>query len=147
MHGIHTDIYSVLQALPLQSLTLYWLEIETPKLVMIPKGKQLLYTASQMAGCKQGLLSQKRKWLSWGTPCVHTLHHPLGRKQFRKEIGVCITQRNNVSVNLMALNHITKKRLHLNWWEIWPTSQTKTQKGSASSICGAKEMQLPNWSM
>lgn len=102
---------------------------------------------SQTAGCKQGSFFQKCKLLSWGTSRVHTLHHPLGRKQFRKELGVCITQRNNISVNLMALHHITKKRLHLNWWEIWPTSQAKTQKGWSSSICEAKEKQLPNRNM
>lgn len=101
----------------------------------------------QAAGCKQGSLFQKCKLLSWGTSHVHTLHHPLGRKQFRKELGVCITQRNSISVNLMALNHITKKRLHLNWWDIWLTSQAKTQKGWSSSIYEAKEKELPNWSM
>lgn len=39
----------------------------------------------------------------------------------------------------MALNHVTQKRLRLNWWEIWPTSQAKSEKDLASSICGAKE--------
>lgn len=55
-----------------------------------------------MAGCKQGLLFQKSKLPSWGTRCIHILHHPLGRKQFRKEIGVCITQRNNIKSHYPA---------------------------------------------
>lgn len=68
-----------------------------------------------VAGCKQGLLFQKCKLLSWGTPCIHTLHHPLGRKHFRKETGVCIIHRNNIKSHYPAfelmrnLTHIPSK--------------------------------------
>lgn len=86
-----------------------------------------------MAGCKQGLLFQKCKLLSWGTPWVHTLHHPLGRKQFRKETGVCITQRNNIKSQLPSI-WIDEKS---------DTVHKQRHRNLASSICGAKKKQLP----
>lgn len=76
---------------------------------MIPKGKQLLYTVSQTAGWKQGGLFQKCKCLSRGTPGIRTVHGPRERTQFRKGIGICITQRNNVSAKLMASNTLPRK--------------------------------------
>lgn len=62
----------------------------------------------------------------------HT-HHPLGRKQFRKETGVCITQRNNIKSQLPSIWIDEKSDTH----------HRQRHRNLASSICGAKKKKLP----
>ena len=59
---------------------------------------------------------------------------PTGKTQFRKEIGVCINQGDCVSINVMALNHVTMKTLPLNCSEFGPASQRYRRVQSVLSV-------------